>query len=114
MSSSIPTKQTAREGRLDACTTSGQSPPQAALKYAAAGLAVFPLRDKRPMTGHGSKDASTDPETVAYWWQRWPKANIGLRTGDGLVVIDVDYWPGQPDAKRRSTWVIDRPLDAPR
>ena len=53
-----------------------------------------PLRGKckgecgRP--GHGVHDASSDPETIGGWWQRWPAANIGLALGDDLVAFDVD------------------------
>jgi hypothetical protein len=39
---------------------------------------------------HGVKDASSDPERVKQWWRLAPSANIGIRTGDGLVVVDVD------------------------
>ena len=81
----------------------------AALEYAARGWQVLPLHGiergsctcgkkdcqspgKHPRTSHGLKDASSDPETVSEWWQRWPEANIGVRTGEdsGLFVLDVD------------------------
>jgi hypothetical protein len=66
----------------------------AALGYAAQGLYVFPIkpRGKTPLTNHGFKDASTDPEQVRAWWTQWPDANIGIATGkkSGLFVIDVD------------------------
>lgn len=76
----------------------------AALAYADKGWAVFPLRPggKEPLTEHGFKDATTDPETITRWWARWPSANIGFDIasrsadsdeGDGqtaLLVIDVD------------------------
>ncbi len=43
----------------------------------------------------GLHEATTDPEAVRAWWQRWPWANIGVATGarSGIVVIDVDQ-PG--------------------
>lgn len=34
--------------------------------------------------------ATSDVAQVMGWWGRWPEANIGLRTGDGMFVIDVD------------------------
>ena len=34
------------------------------------------------------QNVTTDVETVAAWWDKWPDANIGLRL-DGLVVLDV-------------------------
>lgn len=67
----------------------------AALRYAAAGIAVFPLieQSKKPLTANGFKDASTDPEKINEWWSVHPDANIGIATGDvsgGLVAIDMD------------------------
>ncbi len=63
-----------------------------ALRYALAGWRVLPLQPngKAPLTAHGVKDASTDPETIGAWWQRWPAANIGLALGDDVVCFDVD------------------------
>ena len=70
----------------------GLSLREAALKYAAQGLRVFPLRprDKRPLTRHGHLEATSDPEQVDRWWTAKPEANIGIANGDGLLVIDVD------------------------
>lgn len=63
-----------------------------ALRYALAGWRVLPLQPngKAPLTAHGVKDASTDPETIGAWWKRWPDANIGLALGDDVVCFDVD------------------------
>lgn len=63
-----------------------------ALRYALAGWRVLPLQPggKNPLTEHGVKDASDDPETIGEWWARWPAANIGLAIGDAHVVLDVD------------------------
>lgn len=64
----------------------------AALRYAELGFAVFPCADAiqpAPLTRHGFKDASTDPEQIAAWWRQFPTACIGMATV-GLVVIDVD------------------------
>lgn len=65
---------------------------EGALRLAEQGLAVFPLRvrAKTPATAHGLLDASTDLDQVRRWWTANPWGNIGLRTGGGLVVIDVD------------------------
>ena len=59
----------------------------AALEYAALGLRVFPClpRDKRPAVAHGFKEATTDADQIRAWWTRWPDANIGIATGDGLL-----------------------------
>jgi putative DNA primase/helicase len=64
----------------------------AALRYAEMGYAVFPCADAIqlvPLTRHGFKDASTDPEQIAAWWTQFPKACIGMATA-GLLVVDVD------------------------
>jgi hypothetical protein len=36
--------------------------------------------------------ASTDPYTVARWWDRWPDSNIGVVTGrrSGVMALDID------------------------
>lgn len=57
---------------------------------------VFPLvpGQKRPLTRHGFKDATTDPDQVRRWWRDTPDANIGLPTGHAFDVIDVDVPTG--------------------
>ncbi len=81
----------------------------AALEYAERGWPVFPLRPKgkkpiiasahRPndkckgecgTDGHGLYDATTDPTRITKWWERWPNANIGNRTGIVADVFDID------------------------
>jgi len=84
--------------------------PNAALAYAARGWRVLPLwwtekgrcacgdpkcesPGKHPiakLVPHGVKDATSDPEIICKWWRECPKANIGIATGNGLVVLDVD------------------------
>jgi hypothetical protein len=86
----------------------------AALDYAARGLPVYPVHwprptpggaspacscprgpgcdrpAKHPLTRHGVKDATTNPQTIRGWWRRWPHANVGLATGIVFDVLDVD------------------------
>lgn len=65
----------------------------AALDYAARDWPVVPIvpGGKRPLTRHGLKDATTDPDTIAEWWDRWPTANVAIATGaPGPTVIDCD------------------------
>ncbi|MEV7362762.1 phage/plasmid primase, P4 family [Streptomyces sp. NPDC091299] len=65
----------------------------AALFYASAGWAVFPLRPgtKVPATSNGFKAATTDVNVITDWWTQTPDANIGIATGlSNLFVIDVD------------------------
>ncbi len=88
---------------------------ETALVYVRAGLAIFPLhprsktpfRKARPESGdsghlcaaplhqHGFKDATTDPTVIEAWWRAHPSANIGLATGRGLDVLDVDGDEGE-------------------
>ena len=66
-----------------------------ALHYARSGFPVFPCRpdktpypaadkdtngDKIEKTG-GLYKATTDEARIGAWWERWPKAMIGLRMG---------------------------------
>ncbi len=96
---------------------------EAALHYAENGYAVIPLHTilpssgacscgrphcsspaKHPLTANGLKDASTDPDVVARWWQTWPSANIGVLTGPpskNLVVLDFDGGKYDEDAFHR-------------
>jgi Bifunctional DNA primase/polymerase, N-terminal len=69
----------------------------AALDYASRGTPVFPVNfaDKRPLTEHGLKDATTDQSLIRRWWRVWPQAMIGVATGprSGVWVLDVDVDP---------------------
>ena len=81
-------------------TQAGPQSLAAALRWAVAGFKVFPLipDDKRPLReSHGFKDASNDPAFVVHMpWQIDGKpCNIGVATGDGLVVLDVDRKHGK-------------------
>jgi Bifunctional DNA primase/polymerase, N-terminal/Primase C terminal 1 (PriCT-1) len=47
---------------------------------------------KHPRTRNGLIDATTDRVIVDRWWDRWPDANVAMRTGveSGVIVLDVD------------------------
>lgn len=66
--------------------------PDAAQALARAGLEVFPCQPgtKRPLTRHGFYAATTDRDRIGTWWDRCPDANIGVRTGRGIDVLDID------------------------
>lgn len=66
---------------------------KAALSYAARGWRVLPLSGKQPIgvfVPRGFKDATTDETSIRLWWKSRPNAGIGICTGNGLVVLDVD------------------------
>lgn len=53
---------------------------------------VFPLLPgtKKPATREGLDAATQNPDRISAWWERLPAANVGLRTGSGLAVVDLD------------------------
>ena len=66
---------------------------EAANVWAKRGMAVFPLqpRSKIPFPGtRGCKEATRDEKQIREWWTRTPDANIGIATGNGLFVVDID------------------------
>lgn len=78
-----------------------------ALQYAQAGLRVFPLSpcDKTPLRGtSGCKEATDDISQVTKWWSDNPFCNIGIATGNGIVVIDVDEGEGKSGEASIGKW----------
>jgi hypothetical protein len=74
--------------------TNRSATSDAALAFARAGVPIFPCvaDGKRPLTGTGFHEAARDFDQVRRWWNRWPKANIGVPTGvrSGIDVVDID------------------------
>jgi putative DNA primase/helicase len=71
---------------------------KSALEYASYGIAIFPCKQsKAPLTRNGFKDATADKKQIREWWDRWPKAMIGMPTGaaSGIAVIDIDLKPDE-------------------
>jgi len=82
----------------------------AALHYARAGIAIFPIYEpvdintcscgnpecssvgKHPRTSTGYKAATTNEEIIINWWKMWPNASIGIITGERnkIIVLDID------------------------
>jgi hypothetical protein len=67
----------------------------AALAWLDRGFAVFPLkpRGKVPLGSlvpRGFLDASREPDVIRDWWRHEPHANIGIVTGGGHFVVDLD------------------------
>lgn len=69
-----------------------------ALAYQRMGLRVHPLKagEKVPATRRGLHDATTDQSVARGWWKT-ADYNMGIRTGEGLVVVDVDPRHGGDD-----------------
>jgi hypothetical protein len=77
-----------RKALLDAALSYTEQSPQ---------WPIFPVHPltKRPLIKTGADhaaNASTDPEQIEQWLQRWPGCGIGMPTGaaSGVVVIDAD------------------------
>ena len=45
---------------------------------------------KHPIPMNGVKAATNDVTVIKQWWQKQPSANIGIATGHGLLVVDID------------------------
>lgn len=75
----------------------------AALQYAKKGWPVFPCSrwDKAPLTQHGFKDATTDPEKIKRRFAAG--AMIGVPTGKGIGAFVLDI---NPPAGRDMSWCI--------
>jgi phage/plasmid-associated DNA primase len=96
-----PASQAGEGGRMSPRTLL-----EAALHYALdLGRPVLPLapRAKNPITRCGLRDASMREETIRAWWHRTPNANVGVLTGGGLIVVDIDGETG-----RRSLAALER------
>jgi hypothetical protein len=77
--------------------------PSMALFYAGAGINVFPVNGKVPLTPNGFHDATTDRDQVKQWWMRYPEA--GIATAD-FDAVDVDLY--KPECA--PTWAQIKPL----
>jgi hypothetical protein len=66
----------------------------AALGYCRLGWPLVPIRPgakKPPLTEHSVYEASTDPEVIRHWIDRWPELNWAVATGTpGPQVLDID------------------------
>lgn len=82
-------------------TSSGGSPPipEAAIAYARQGLRLVPLKPgrkdpwRRP-PGYQNLAPATESD-IRNWFAQEPFLNIGLLTGHGIIVIDVDEHDGK-------------------
>lgn len=67
-----------------------------ALFYAKRGWAVFPCKNKIPLTPRGFKDASSDETVIRQLFNGHNSANIAIATGkvSGVFVVDIDVKNG--------------------
>ena len=66
---------------------------RAAVKYAVDGYRVFPVKpgsNAPPLVKGFQRAATKDPARVSELWREHPKANPGIATGKGLVIVDCD------------------------
>jgi hypothetical protein len=85
---------------------------------AASGYPVFPISvrfnptsrrwEKRPLTKHGHLDASRDSGSFGKLWEHKDCNGYGVRTGDGLLVLDLDAH--KPDGGAGRRWIVERGL----
>ena len=105
-------------------TTAPNELAAAASRYASTyDWAVFPvhsIRDgactcsqvdcgspgKHPRTPRGLTDATKDQQVIKGWWQQWPEANIGVRTGQasGIMAVDLDVKGTADDINGITNW----------
>ena len=78
----------------------------AALAYRRLGWSVIPLRpgEKIPkLPWQEFQDRRAEEDEIRAWFERWPKANLGVVTGpvSGLVVLDIDPRHGGEESLRQ-------------
>ena len=64
-----------------------------AKKYVDNGMLVFPLKNNsksKQLVASWKTEATDQFEKIEEWWNQFPNANIGIQTGNGLIVIDID------------------------
>jgi hypothetical protein len=69
------------------------------------------VRDKRPATAFGVKEATTDPDKIRQWWCREPQYNVAVATGapSGVFVLDIDGMPAEAELDKLQAQFGDLP-----
>lgn len=92
-----------------------------AVNYAGLGWKVVPLHSfvdgrctcgksdcsspaKHPLTPKGVKSATCDQHTINNWWSEAEIANVGIATGNGLLVLDIDAKSGGLESLAAWEW----------
>ena len=105
VSESLRRKRALNGGAAPAAIVPPQDTPEAkaaaanlvaALEYAAAGMAVFPVSAaKKPLTEQGYLDASTNPKVIEAWHKQWAYCEWAWSVPDDVLVADVDRKHGR-------------------
>jgi len=80
----------------------------AAAQLAASGWKIHPLRpnSKLPILPGWPALATNDAATVHEWWTATPAAGIGIATGEGRMVLDVDTKDGKQGSAALSALIL--------
>ena len=73
----------------------------AALEYGEQGFDPLPVLGKKPCQKMWNNRQLSGPGVIKKAWKRWPDANIGLRTGNRFIVLDVDPRSGGDQSLER-------------
>ena len=55
----------------------------------------FRSTPKKPLTLHGFKDATSDPEVIKAWRRKWAHCDFGWAVPADVIVVDVDVKHGK-------------------
>ena len=83
-----------------------------ALQFANHGYKVFPLKENSKdgqVLKSWKNEASNDPTQIQNWWRNNFNYNLAVRTGNGLVVIDVDVKNGKDGRTKFNEYSHDFP-----
>jgi hypothetical protein len=105
-------RHTTRLAHPEAVLSSSICTVDVALDYARRGWRILPLHaitlsgvctcgsvacrslGRHIRIPNGVKDATTDQEVIRNWWQKTATTQVGVATGDGLLVIEIDVRRG--------------------
>lgn len=82
-----------------------------ALHLADQGYRVFPVKDKTPLVKAWPERATTDPERVRAMWAKDLDAGVGIATGDGLIVVDLDVKGGADGVQGFTEWAEENGVE---
>lgn len=83
-----------------------------ALQFANHGYKVFPLKENSKdgqVLKSWKSEATNNPTQIQNWWRNNSNYNLAVRTGNGLVVIDVDVKNGKDGRTKFNEYSHDFP-----